>query len=154
MKITPFLLALFSIVALTIEPSFGQAQKKKPAPEGKQAVKQAAKPPAKKKPKTKFFGQKPIPFLNTALPLAGSATRIGREGIQCDLPAAVAGKDGKALVAYLEWDGETDRLILARESDQGIEDSQVVSKGVLHKPPLQSTERTVSFGAKHTRTRP
>ena len=137
MKITPFLLALFTIVALTIEPSFGQAQKKKPAPEGKQAVKQPAKPPAKKKPKTKFFGQKPIPFLNTALPLAGTATRIGRKGIQCDLPAAVAGKDGKALVAYLEWDGETDRLILARESDQGIEKvSQVVSKGVLHKPAL------------------
>lgn len=137
MKITPFVLALFTIVALTIEPPFGQAQKKKPAPEGKQAVKQPAKPPAKKKPKTKFFGQKPIPFLNTALPLAGTATRIGRKGIQCDLPAAVAGKDGKALVAYLEWDGETDRLILTRESDQGIEKvSQVVSKGVLHKPAL------------------
>ncbi len=137
MKITPFLLALFTAVALTIEPSFGQAQKKKPGPEAKQAVKQPAKPTAKKKAKTKFFGQKPIPFLNTVLPLAGTATRIGREGIQCDLPAAVAGKDGKALVAYLEWDGEKDRLILARESDQGIEKlSQVVSKGVLHKPAL------------------
>ncbi len=137
MKITPFLLALFTAFALTIEPSFGQAQKKKPGPEAKQAVKQPAKPTAKKKPKTKFFGQKPIPFLNTVLPLAGTATRIGREGIQCDLPAAVAGKDGKALVSYMEWDGESDRLILARESDKGIEKlSQVVSKGVLHKPAL------------------
>ena len=101
MKTHTLLPSLLAALMLTIEPSFGQAKKKKPEPKGKQAAKQPAKPPAKKKPKTKFFGQKPITFINTALTLAGPTSKIGREGIQCDLPATVSDKDGKAHIAYL-----------------------------------------------------
>ena len=102
MKIKTILIA-FLIVALgPIETVFAQAAKKQPPAKGKPAAKQPAKPPAKKKPKTKFFGKKPIPFIATALPFAGPVARIGRKGIQCDLPAAVADKDGKALIAHLE----------------------------------------------------
>ena len=137
MKTHTLLPSLLAALMLTIEPSFGQAKKKKPEPKGKQAAKQPAKPPAKKKPKTKFFGQKPITFINTALTLAGPTSKIGREGIQCDLPATVSDKDGKALIAYLEWDGKTDRLILRRETEKGLQQvSGDVAKGVLHKPAI------------------
>ena len=121
MKSTTTLFVLLTAVMLTIEPVFAQAQKKQPAPKGKKAAKQPAKPPAKKKPKTKFFGQKPITFINTALTLASPVSKIGREGIQCDLPATVSDKDGKALIAYLEWDGKIDRLILSRETEKGLQ---------------------------------
>jgi len=137
MKFTTTLLVLLTAVMLTIEPVFAQAQKKQPAPKGKKAAKQPAKPPAKKKPKTKFFGQKPIPFINTALTLAGPTGKIGSDGIQCDLPATVSDKDGKALIAYLEWDGKIDRLILIRETEKGLQQvSGDVAKGVLHKPAI------------------
>ena len=106
-----------------------QSEKKPPVQETKAAV--------KKKVKTKFFGKKPIPFINTALTFAGPINKIGRDGIQCDLPAAVSGKDGKALISYLEWDGKTDRLILSREIKKGFQQvSADVAKGVLHKPAI------------------
>ena len=73
----------------------------------------------------------------TALTLAGPTSKIGRDGIQCDLPTAVAGKDGKAYIAYLEWAGEIDRLILSRETEKGLQQvSGDVAKGVLHKPAI------------------
>jgi hypothetical protein len=137
MKTTVLLLSFFTVFVLMVEPTFVQAQKKKPVPKGKQATKQPPKPPAKKKPKTKFFSQKPIPFINTALTLAGPTSKIGREGIQCDLPATVSDKNSKALIAYLEWDGEIDRLILSRETEKGLQQvSGEVAKGVLHKPAI------------------
>jgi hypothetical protein len=137
MKTTVLLLSFLTAFVLTVEPTFGQAQKKKPVSKSKQATKQPPKPPAKKKPKTKFFGPKPIPFINTALTLAGPTSKIGREGIQCDLPATVSDKNGKALIAYLEWDGEIDRLILSRETEKGMQqDSGEVAEGVLHKPAI------------------
>ena len=106
-----------------------QTKQKPPVQETKAAV--------KKKVKTKFFGKKPIPFINTALTFAGPMNKIGRDGIQCDLPAAVSGKDGKALISYLEWDGKTDRLILSREIKKGFQQvSGDVAKGVLHKPAI------------------
>ena len=137
MKIKTILIA-FLIVALgPIGTVFAQAAKKQPPAKGKPAAKAPAKPPAKKKPKTKFFGKQPIPFIATALPFAGPVARIGRKGIQCDLPAAVADKDGKALIAHLEWDGKIDRLILSRETDKGLQQvSANVAKGVLHKPAI------------------
>ena len=156
MKITPFLLALFTAVALTIEPSFGQAQKKKPGPRARQAVKQPAKPPAKKKPKTKFFGQKiHVPQYRPP------ACRHGNQNWQERHPMRLAGRrcgqgrQGSGRLFGMGW--ETDRLILARESDQGIEKvSQVVSKGVLHKSALAIDGKGTAwiFGAKPTRTRP
>ena len=137
MKITSLLIVFLIVGLVPMETVFSQATKKQLSSKGKPAAKQLAKPPAKKKTKTKFFGKQPIPFLNTALALAGPETKIGREGIQCDLPAAVAGKDGKALVAYLEWDGKTDRLILSRETEKGLQQvSGDVAKGVLHKPAI------------------
>jgi len=106
-----------------------QTKQKPPVQETKAAV--------KKKVKTKFFGKKPIPFINTALTFDGPINKIGRDGIQCDLPAAVSGKDGKALISYLEWDGKTDRLILSREIKKGFQQvSGDVAKGVLHKPAI------------------
>ena len=106
-----------------------QTKQKPPVQETKAAV--------KKKVKTKFFGKKPIPFINTALTFAGPMNKIGRDGIQCDLPAAVSGKDGKALISYLKWDGKTDRLILSREIKKGFQQvSGDVAKGVLHKPAI------------------
>ena len=106
-----------------------QTKQKPPVQETKAAV--------KKKVKTKFFGKKPIAFINTVLTFAGPTNKIGRDGIQCDLPAAVSGKDGKALISYLEWDGKTDRLILSREIKKGFQQvSGDVAKGVLHKPAI------------------
>ena len=121
MKIKTILIAFLIVALAPIETVFAQTAKKQPPAKGKPAAKAPAKPPAKKKPKTKFFGQKPIPFINTALTLAGPTSKIGRDGIQCDLPTAVADKDGHALIAYLEWDGEIDRLILRRETEKGLQ---------------------------------
>ena len=84
---------------------------------------QETKAAVKKKVQTKFFGKKPIPFINSPITFAGPTNKIGRDAVQCDLPAAVSGKDGKALISYLEWDGKTDRLILTRETKKRIKTS-------------------------------
>ncbi len=97
----------------------------------------ADRQPAQKKLKTKFFGKKPIPFLNTAIKITEPSERIGRADIQCDLPSAVSDNNGKALIAYLEWNGKTDSLILARETKEGVQKfSNRVAQGVLHQPAL------------------
>jgi hypothetical protein len=106
-----------------------QTKQKPPVQETKAAV--------KKKVQTKFFGKKPIPFINSPITFAGPTNKIGRDAVQCDLPAAVSGKDGKALISYLEWDGNTDRLILTQEIKKGLKQvSGDVAKGVLHKPTI------------------
>jgi hypothetical protein len=111
-------------------------------------VKKAEPSPPKKqqtkaKPKTKFFGKKEIRFLNTAIPLIDSVQKFGKEGMQYDLPDAIIDRDGNTLITHLAWDGQKDRLILAKESNAGIRkvDKEVAS-GVLHAPALASEKKS------------
>ena len=64
-----------------------QTKQKPPVQETKAAV--------KKKVQTKFFGKKPIPFINSPIIFAGPTNKIGRDAVQCDLPAAVPVKTEK-----------------------------------------------------------
>ena len=49
----------------------------------------------KAKPKTKFFGKKRVRFLNAAIPLVGEIQKLSQDGIQYDLPDAVADEAGQ-----------------------------------------------------------
>jgi hypothetical protein len=52
---------------------------------------------------------------------------------------AIIDRDGNTLIAYLAWDGQKDRLILAKESNAGIRKvGKEVASGVLHAPALAS----------------
>ena len=99
--------------------------------------KPTAKQPAKAKAKTKFFGKKEVRFLNTAMPLVGEIRKLEKENIQYDLPDAVVDQNGHTLVAHLTWDGKEDRLILSKETEEGlVELPGLFAKGVLHQPSM------------------
>ena len=99
--------------------------------------KPTAKQPAKAKAKTKFFGKKEVRFLNTSMPLVGEIQKLGKEDIQYDLPNAVVDQNGHTLVAHLTWDGKEDRLILSKETEEGlVELPGLFAKGVLHQPSM------------------
>ena len=101
----------------------------------------------KKKPKTKFFGKKKVPFLNTQLTFVGPLKKLGRDGIQCDLPTAAVGKENHVFVAYLAWDGKQDSLVLARENKDGFEDVVTLARGILHPPTLTFDESGTAWVA-------
>ena len=64
-----------------------------------------------------------MPFRQPAIELASELRKIAKEGIQIDLPVATAiDKQGRGLVAYLEWNGK-ERCPAAR-SDEGLMDSR------------------------------
>ena len=89
------------------------------------------------KPNTKFFGKKEVRFLNTAIPLIGGVQKLARDGIQLDLHDAIIDRDGNTLIAHLAWDGQKDKLVLAKESKEGIKTiGDEVASGVLHAPAL------------------
>ena len=112
-----------------------QATKRKPKQPTKPKPKQPQKP--KPKPTGKDFRKKSIPFRESPVEIAEELRKIGKDGVQVDLPAAVMDKQGRALVAYLEWDGESDALQLARTKDAGFENlATVVKSAVLHAPGL------------------
>jgi hypothetical protein len=107
----------------------------------RRSKKQNLHPPKKQqtkaKTKTKFFGKKEVRFLNTAIPLVNSVQKFGKEGIQYDLPDAIIERGGNTLIAHLAWDGQKDRLVLAKESNAGIRQvDKEVASGVLHAPAL------------------
>ena len=123
---------LIAVVSLSIGLN-SNAQKKIEKTETKPTAKQ----PAKAKTKTKFFGKKEVRFLNTAMPLVGEIRKLGKENIQYDLPNAVVDQNGHALVAHLTWDGKEDRLLLFKETEEGlVELPSLLAKGVLHQPSM------------------
>ena len=83
MKTLPFLFLL--IVFSSTGPVSAQAQK--PPPKERTATQEET---TKAKPKTKFFGKKQVRFLNAAIPLVGEIQKLSQDGIQYDLPDAVA----------------------------------------------------------------
>ena len=109
------------------------AQKKIEKTEPKTTVKQ----PAKTKAKTKFFNKKQVRFLNTAITLSGDLQKLAKDDLQYDLPDATVDKDGHALITHLIWDGIEDRLVLSKETDDGlVRLSGLFAKGILHQPAI------------------
>ena len=109
------------------------AQKKIDKTEPKTTVKQ----PAKTKAKTKFFNKKQVRFLNTAITLSGDLQKLAKDDLQYDLPDATVDKDGHALITHLIWDGIEDRLVLSKETDDGlVRLSGLFAKGILHQPAI------------------
>ena len=111
-----------------------QANNKAPA----QKPKQPNKPkPKQQKPKVRDFRKKIVPFRQPAIELAGELRKIAKEGSQLDLPATAIDKQGRGLVAYLDWNGKSDTLRLARTKGNGFEIlATVIKSAVLHAPAL------------------
>lgn len=131
MKLLTFLALTLSLVCGSADPLNAQAKDKAPAQQPK------PKQPNKPKPKVRDFRKKTVPFRQPAIELASELRKIAKEGIQIDLPAAAIDKQGRGLVAYLEWNGKSDALRLARTKDDGFETlATVVASAVLHAPAL------------------
>ena len=128
-----FLAAVLSLLFFDNLNAQKKVKKVEPSPPKKQQT--------KAKPKTKFFGKKEVRFLNTAIPLIDSVQKFGKEGIQYDLPDTIVDRDGNTLITNLAWDGQKDRLFLAKESNAGIiKVDKEVASGVLHAPALASDQ--------------
>ncbi|MED5280982.1 MAG: hypothetical protein VYA10_05815, partial [Verrucomicrobiota bacterium] len=135
MKTLPFIFLL--IVFSSTGPVSAQAQK--PPPKERTATPEET---TKAKPKTKFFGKKQVRFLNAAIPLVGEIQKLSQDGIQYDLPDAVADEAGHTLIAHLTWDGKKDRLVLLRETTAGLKRKDgLVAEGVLHQPAIAIDEK-------------
>ncbi|MEE3060369.1 MAG: hypothetical protein VX371_01995, partial [Verrucomicrobiota bacterium] len=135
MKTLPFLFLL--IVFSSTGPVSAQAQK--PPPKERTATPEET---TKAKPKTKFFGKKQVRFLNAAIPQVGEIQKLSQDGIQYDLPDAVADEAGHTLIAHLTWDGKKDRLVLLRETTAGLKRKDgLVAEGVLHQPAIAIDEK-------------
>ena len=134
MKLLTFLFLTLSLICGSVDQLNAQANDK--APDAK--VKQPNKPkPKQPKPKVRDFRKKTVPFRQPAIELAGELRKIAKEGIQVDLPAAAIDKQGRGLVAYLEWNGKSDALRLARTKGEGFENlATVIESAVLHAPAL------------------
>ncbi|SVD86358.1 uncharacterized protein METZ01_LOCUS439212, partial [marine metagenome] len=91
------------------------------AQKAKQPTKPKPKQPTKPKPKVRDFRKKTVPFRQPVIELADELRKIDKEGIQVDLPAATVDKQGRGLIAYLEWNGKSDALRLARTKADGFE---------------------------------
>lgn len=124
------LIVSFSLLLLTSLPLQAQEVKPKSAekPGGKATPKSA--PKAKGKTKAKVA---PIKPKEAAYPFVGEVERIGNPVRQADLPAA-ASQNGKIFVAYLEWNGATDDLVLAESGEGKI--ATLASGGVFHAPAI------------------
>ena len=128
LTITTLILSLFCGFA---DPLNAQAKDKAPAQKPK------PKQPNKPKPKVRDFRKKNVPFRQPAIEPAGELRKIAKEGVQVDLPAAAVDKQGRALVAYLEWNGKSDALRLARTKGDGFETlATVIESAVLHQPAI------------------
>ncbi len=126
---------LLSLVAAFTLCGFLNSQPNKNTPQSE--PNQAKKKDFKTKPKSKYFGKRPVPFLNTEISLVGEIKKLGQESMQYDLPDAVSGKNGRALIAHLIWDGAEDRLVLSRETEDGLQRLPgLLDKGVLHQPAI------------------
>ena len=126
-----------TLSALIISIFCGESDALKAQATPKAAPKPAAKQESKPKPKPKYFRKKAVPFREHPIKLADELRKIAREGIQVDLPAAVIDKQGRSLIAYMEWNGKSDALRLARTKADGFETlATVVQSAVLHAPAL------------------
>ena len=114
MKLLTLLALTLSLVCGPADSALAQAKDK--------AVEQKPKPkqPKKPKPRVRDFRKKAIPFREFPVKLAEALKKIAKEGIQVDLPAAAVDQQGRGLVAYLEWNGKSDALRLARTKDEGF----------------------------------
>ncbi|SVC03217.1 uncharacterized protein METZ01_LOCUS256071, partial [marine metagenome] len=131
LTLTALILSIFSGSADSLN---AQANNKAPAQKPKQPNKSK---PKQQKPKVRDFRKKIVPFRQPAIELAGELRKIAKEGSQVDLPAAAIDKQGRGLVAYLEWNGKSDALRLARTKGDGFEIlATVVKSTVLHAPAL------------------
>jgi len=129
MKIVTLTCLTISLLCGSADPLNAQASEKPSVHKPKQ--------PNKPKPKVRDFRKKTVPFRQPAIELAGELRKIAKEGIQVDLPAAAIDKQGRALVAYLEWNGKSDALRLARTKNDGFETlATVVASAVLHAPAI------------------
>ena len=129
MKLLTFFALTLSLVCGSVDPLNAQAKAPAQQPKPKQ--------PNKPKPKVRDFRKKTVPFRQPAIELASELRKIAKEGIQIDLPVATIDKQGRGLVAYLEWNGKRDALRLARTKDDGFETlATVVASAVLHAPAL------------------
>ena len=81
-------------------------------------------------------------FLNTAIPLIGGVQKLARDGIQFDLPDAIIDRDGNTLIAHLAWDGQKDKLVLAKESKEGIKTIGDEVASVVLRTPEVALEKT------------
>ena len=127
MKLLTFLALTLSLLCGSINSLDAQAKDKAPAQKAKQP----------KKPNIRDFRKKAISFREFPVKLASELRKIAKEGIQVDLPAATIDKQGRGLVAYLEWNGKSDALRLARTKDDRFETlATVVASAVLHAPAL------------------
>lgn len=120
-KLPVFFAVLFGILScVSMDVSAQDAKKPKAAPKAKSKAKKAKKT-----------------VLLSAIEFVGGKKEILKEGEQIDLPAAAVGKDGAVYVAYLEWNGTSDSLRIARETDAGFKDAvTLVEDGILHMPAL------------------
>ncbi|MDG1325054.1 MAG: hypothetical protein P8P49_04735, partial [Opitutales bacterium] len=97
----------------------------------------SAKPASKAKPKTKYFGKKQVRFLNTEIPVVQEIQKLSKDGMHYDLPDAVADKNGRTWVTHLIWDGKKDQLVLAQETENGLQHlPDAFAKGILHQPAM------------------
>lgn len=113
----------FSASVLIIQKAFAQ---EKPAPK---AVKATPKPAKKKKAPAKPQG--------TPIELVGEVQHISDDASQIDFPAATTAPDGTTYIAYLEWNGTSDTLHLAKETQKGFKSiASLTDSGVLHAPAL------------------
>ncbi len=102
----------------------GFSQEEKPKSEDK--------PQPKPKPKAKVVG-----FSTPALELPSAPLQLSKPGKQLDLPAAVAAPNDRIWVGYLEWNGQSDALRLAEQTEDGLADvATLVEDGLLHQPTL------------------
>ncbi|MBG29268.1 MAG: hypothetical protein CMI31_04610 [Opitutae bacterium] len=114
-----------------------QANKPKPIQPANPKPNKPVKPKPKPKAKANDIRRKTIPFTVPEVQLADKLQKIEMEGIQIDLPAATTDKKGRVLVAYLEWNGKSDALRLARTKAVGFEVlATVIDSAVLHAPAL------------------
>ncbi len=137
MKLFAFTALIISLFCRGGDPLNAQTNDKAPAKKATQPNKTKPKQPKKAKPNVRDFRKKTVPFRQPAIELADELRKIAKEGIQIDLPAAATDKQGRALVAYLEWNGKSDALRLARTKGDGFEAlATVVESAVLHAPAL------------------
>jgi len=78
-----------------------------------------------------------IPEKEAAISLVGPALSIRREGLQRDLPSAAVMPDGSVMAAFVEWNGVSDALRLAKvPADSNEIVATLVESGILHEPAL------------------
>lgn len=131
-------LVLFSLLRAQEEKSKAGAATESGSPKAKAKTQTGSKAKAQAQPKAKAKAKaKGIPEKEAPIPLLGEIHSFREKGRQRDLAAAAAMPGGEILVAFVEWDGESDSLRLGRTTEAGVELLvDVVASAVLHEPSL------------------